>query len=250
MHSRKFNSYLATIFIFLGLFTISAYADRPPLKFSVYGGWEKTSIHQSHSFSLLGNQEEVLKPYHHRSDDFVSGIGVAYRFTPFCNRFFFYFTNDISVGIDFLHIRPMQHGDTLDYGIYNNFNYKLNIESTSFLLNGEWTFVPIAKCFSLFFVGGFGFAYNTVSYSDKPKSSFLSGIGMDIDKGSTLPFVYDVGAGVKFLFSKQLELSVRYLHSKLGSAKTSTTGTLPITSSIKLVPLTAEIWLAGLSFLM
>lgn len=249
---------------FLGLMVVGlaimasplwASRDTSGIRLSAYGGVQRLTVDPS-SFTLAGGQIERLAPYHKMENDFTGGVGAAYRFIPAQTSRIARFANDISIGLDVFYFEAVQSGDTFDYRIFNNFNYRLNVQSVRFMANGEWTFPAILSWIYPFLEGGIGIASNTASYFDTPNANAPSGInlslgtstGVNIAKGTTTQFAYDVGAGVKVPLYQHLELSFRYLYANVGAANTSKNANLPVTSAVH-VSLAPQTWLLGLSYL-
>jgi opacity protein-like surface antigen len=241
--------FLILIITLLSISIAPAWAnwDTSGWSLSAYGGVQQLNLDPS-SFTLAGNQVEALEPTHHRINNFTGGLGLAYRFVPITPSSIFRFAHDISIGMDVFYFEAIQHGDTLDYRIFNNFNYRLNVQSVRFMANGEWTFPGIGGLLFPFLEGGIGIASNTASYKDTPNANASTTVGINIAKGSSTQFAYDVGGGIKVPLGKNIQASFRYLYSYLGSATTSKNANLPVSSGVS-VSLAPQMWLLGISYL-
>lgn len=226
-----------------------AKVDSSGYKLSVYGGWQENILNPS-SFTLKGNESEQLVPNHSRTDEFTWGLGSAYRFVTPNQQNILRYTHDISIGLDMFYFQARQNGTVIDYNVSPEFNYRINIRSIRFMGNVEWTFLPLtSRLIYPFLEAGVGLASNTNYYADAPNSNSSTGVGITFSSYTKLQYAYDLGAGIKWLPSKNVELSFRYLFSNLGSVYSGTKANLAVDSSYN-IPLKTQSLILGLSYLL
>lgn len=234
--------------LLLSTSTTWANIDSSGYKFSIYGGGNRYIVNPG-AFSLIGDETIQLVPNNRQSNNYSYGLGIAYRFlTP--HKKILRYTHDISLGMDVFYFQTNQQGTALDYGQFPDFNYRLNIKNIRIMGNLEWTFIPIGKTNILPFLEmGLGAAFNTNYFSDTPNPSAPDGVGMTFSSHTTSQFAYDVGAGLKFMPSKNVELSFRYLYTNSGWVRSGTNASLPVASQYS-IPVKTQSLLFGLSYLM
>lgn len=218
------------------------------LRFSAYGGVESASISPGW-FALVGSETEFLDPSYRKTYGPVVGVGGAYRFMTSSRQDIFRYLHDVSLGLDVLYFRMKQNGNTLDFGMFDNFDYRLKIESLQFMLNSEWTFPTRYVWLFSFIEAGVGAAFNSASYTDKANGTTSSAVPLTMPSYTTTHFAYDVGAGVKVMMSKHTEMSLRYLYSDVGSAQSGQDATMNVTQSLN-IPLKTQAWMLAISYLM
>lgn len=228
--------------------TAQANIDHSGFKVSAYGGWQ-ASILNPGPYTLIGNEVEVLDPTHRKTTAANWGLGVAYRILTPKHKYIFRYTHDVSVGFDLFYFQTYQPGNVIDYGESADFTYRLKLKSLRLMTNVEWTFLPIIhhKVYP-FIEGGLGLASNANYYSDTPNPNTSTGMGVTFSKYSTTQLAYDVGAGLKWMPSKNTELSFRYLFSNLGMVRSGTQANLPIDAPYSFALKTQSV-LIGLSYL-
>ncbi|WP_133128105.1 outer membrane protein [Legionella nagasakiensis] len=193
--------------------------------------------------------EEVdsLHPAGDRHTDFTWGLGLGYRFVlpPSTQSIL----HDISAGLDLFYFKTTQNGSVWQYQHpdFNNYRYQLPIKSLRFMVNSEWTAHPLGARLFPFAVAGFGYARNTASYQDYPLAD-VGGTGVHLDSRVHYQFAYNLGAGLKLLLTQNMDISFRYLYTKLGDAVTASSGNVSVEAPLK-VPLSTQAWLFGLSYL-
>lgn len=248
---KKYNWHLgcSVIVLLLATSTVWANVDTSGYKFSAYGGWQKQIIHPG-SYALIGDETEQLVPDHSRATNFSWGLGTAYRFLTPNHKNILRYTHDISMGLDIFYFQATQNGRVMDYGESYEFDYRTKIQSLRFIGNMEWTFLPItSKAIYPFLEVGAGLASNANYYSDTPNSNSSNGVGITFSRHDIIQFAYDLGAGFKYMPSKNVEVSLRYLYSNLGSVRSGTKASLPIDTAYNFSLKTQSLFL-GLSYLL
>lgn len=233
------------------LITSSAWASLGIVgyKFSLYGGLQKTVLDPS-SFTMAGEETEQLVPSHNTSTDITWGLGAAYRMLPPNYKSVQQYTRDISIGLDMFYFQANQNGTALDYSSSPEFDYRLNVRSLRFMGNIEWTFLPSSsKQIFPFLEVGAGLAFNENYYADTPNPLSSNGVGVTFSSYTKTQFAYNLGAGLKWLPSKNIELSLRYLYSDLGSVYSGTKANLAVDTSYN-IPLKTQSLILGLSYLL
>lgn len=223
--------------------TVCANMDSSGFQLSAYGGLAVTDINNS-SYTLLGNQVEVLAPTNANSYDFAWGFGAAYRLLVSK------FLHDISVGLDMFYLPDSQDGDVLSYGMFDNSTYQLKFRSIRLMADSDWTFRPIYSRFYPFISVGIGFTANTMSFNSSPEPDATWEVGQSMSNNQIFQFAYNVGGGIKVPLTNKVALSLRYLYAGLGSARTdASTASLPTTAGIN-TPVASQNVLVGLSYLL
>jgi len=228
--------------------TAWANVDTSGYQFSAYAGRQNQIINPG-SYTLIGDETEQLVPYHARTSDFTWGIGTAYRFLTPNHQNILRFTHDISLGLDVFYFQANQSGSVLDYGEFSDFNYRSKVQSLRFMGNVEWTFLPVfSKAIYPFLEGGAGLASNTNYYSDAPNATSSFGVGNTFSRHNIDQFAYDLGAGIKWTPTENIEVSLRYLYSSLGWVRSGNSASLPVSSGYS-YRLNTQSLLLGLSYL-
>ncbi|AHE65615.1 outer membrane protein [Legionella oakridgensis] len=214
---------------------------------NLYAGATNSQVNPGRLFLI--NEIDSLHPSRNdnRHTDFSWGGGVAYRFVlPSSNQ---HVLHDIAAGLDLFYFKTTQNGHVWQYqhADFNNYNYHLPIKSLRFMVNSEWTAHPLGRRLFPFAVAGFGYARNTASYQDYPLAD-VGGTGVHLDSRAHYQFAYNLGAGLKLLLTQNMDISFRYLYTKLGDAVTAASGNVPLEAPLK-TPLSTQAWLFGLSYL-
>lgn len=242
------RSLLVAIVTTLLLQTTLANAGSAKIVYSVYGGSQRALIKPTpSSFTLIGNQLEVLYPTYRSATNFLPGLGLKYQYSPDTGTRLSNYANALSLGVDAFYTRMTRYGMTYDYGIFNNYNYRMRVESLRLMVNGEWTLPGIFSHLYPFFIVGVGPAYNSASYSDQANPSAPLGVSINMPKESSIAFAYNIGAGVKLPLTRNIEISIRYLYSDLGVASTGSEANLTLAHSIQ-IPIITQTWLLGISY--
>lgn len=157
--------------------------------------------------------------------DFTAGIGVDYDFLAGSNPN--NYIHDFSIGLDFFWLNMLQQGDVLQFGSpqLNNFAYKLQLNTTRLMLDGQLNFQPIAGKVIPFVNAGIGAAKISTSYHDTPlPSSGISG-GISLPAKTTHNVAYAIGAGLKLPLTQKVQVSVSYLYTFFGTNGTDSAPT-------------------------
>jgi len=240
---KDYSKALLALMISGGATAVFADVNTSGFQLSAYGGIADTNLDAS-NYMLAGEQLEVLSPTSNGSSNFAWGFGAAYRFVlP-------NYLDDVSFGLDLLHLPGTQKGDVSDYGTLNNSTYQLTFKSTRLMADSEWTFHSIGRRLYPFIEAGIGFSANNINYFTAPDSDAAWEVGQTMTGNTIFQLAYNAGGGVKIALSDRARLSFRYLYAGLGSARTNkNTALLSTTTGID-TSAHSGTWLAGLSYLL
>lgn len=231
------------LFFLLGIHNISvANQNHSGFQYSLFSGI--TQVHIQPGFLLIQGEDDLLIANRRRETKFTWGLGIAYYLLTTKSSLL----HDISIGLNLFQFRANQYGSIWQYQlpVYNNFNYKLPVNSIRLMAGSEITFTPLYKQLLPFFEMAMGVARNKISYSDKPIPGF-GGAETFIRGATHFDTAFSLGAGFKLLLCKNMAMSLRYRYSNLGYGQTSQVSNIPITSPL-MVKLTTQDWLVGLTY--
>lgn len=106
----------------------------------------------------------------------------------------------------------------------NNYNYRINVESTRLMIDLALTIATIQKV-SLFIIGGVGPAWTNLSYFDTPVPGVFDG-NLILNDGTKNGFVEEMGIGIFYNCTETIKTSLHYLYTDFGSISTGSTGLL------------------------
>lgn len=242
------RSLLVATAAFLSLQVTCTTAGNAKIIYSLYGGPQRTNISPNpSSFTLIGEQVQVLHPTYRSASNFLPGLGIKYQYSPEAGTSLSSYAHTLSLGVDAFYTRMSRYGATYDYGLFNNFDYRMRVESLRLMINGEWTLPSLFSHLYPFFIAGVGPAYNSASYSDQANASAPLAVSINMPKVSSVAFAYNIGAGFKVPLTHNIEISIRYLYSDLSVASTGSDANLSLAHSIQ-IPLTTQTWLLGISY--
>lgn len=233
------SSYLTLIFC---LFGSPVFANS--LQANVYGGATFSTIKPG-LLRLLGETDSI-HPKSHPSNG-IWGLGVAYRYMSY-EQALMNTMHDLTIGLNLYHFSTTHHGTTraFQHPHYEYLTFQMPIQSTSLMIDSEFTFNPVLSNLLPFIQVGIGGANNKISYQDIPNpDSDL--VGLTINSHSAIKFAYSLGAGVKLPINTHLFFSIRYLYSHLGHAQTAMSANLPLTAPVS-TSIATQSALFGLSY--
>lgn len=111
-----------------------------------------------------------------------------------------------------------------DSSDFNQLTYNMPIKSTRLMFDTALTIVS-RKWLSLYGIAGIGKAWNRFGYSDSDKGLSCPDQVLVLDSNSRSNLAWEAGAGLGFLLSKRVSVTVEYLYTDLGTGQTSATGT-------------------------
>ena len=122
---------------------------------------------------------------------------------------------------------------------FNQLTYDIPIHSTRLMLDAALTVVSW-KRLSLYALGGIGNAWNRISYSDTENSSSDNDCPdqrVSLSSNTSSNFAWEAGLGLIYAFNDRFGLSLEYLYTDLGTARTSASGnsgtiTAPMLTSV------------------
>jgi opacity protein-like surface antigen len=155
--------------------------------------------------------------------NFISGIGIAYDFLTASGQSD-HLIHDFSVGLDLLYLKTALKGKVFLYGdpALNRYNYKENFNSMQLMIDGQLNFRPI-KMVTPFVQVGYGVARIQASYDSSLSPlapSYTPSPGYVIAGKTNYNPVYALGVGIQFALLSQLNFSIRYLYTDLGTIET------------------------------
>jgi opacity protein-like surface antigen len=153
---------------------------------------------------------------------FHGGVGVGYlrplKKTPENWNGFTY----LKPAINFYFLSTMHfEGDVYEFQepSLNNDNYQMNVQSQRFMFDLS-TDLLNWKNWSITGLAGLGIAWNESKYSDYGNQSFNQGERLTLNRYTAAQFAWEVGAGLRYQMSEKWSLSLDYLYTDLGKAKT------------------------------
>lgn len=212
--------------------------------------------------NTIGGQTLQLMPYEigpyadtftGQSDasSFSWGLSALYRFnlneTTGQNRFF----ESFAAGIAIYQITSFnQTGTVLQFGMpeFQNYNYNLGLNNFRILADFDVALHPIKEVFTPFIEVGIGTAQTTVSYDSSPILPVESPV-FTLENETSWNFAYQIGPGIRYLITPNLQLSLRYLYAHMGTANSSMMGSSTILGAPLKVGTGTHNFLFGLTYL-
>jgi len=143
-------------------------------------------------------------------------------------------------------------GDVWRFGSpdFNDLTYKMPIESARLMLDGALTIVS-KKQYSLYAIGGIGNAWNRVGYRDSARDGLpCTEQNVSLNSRTRSNLAWEAGAGLSYAFNHRVAVSLEYLYTDLGTARTSGRGNTGTITAPVIVPahfdLTSQAALLGL----
>jgi opacity protein-like surface antigen len=133
---------------------------------------------------------------------------------------------------------------------FGSMAYSMPFQSTRLMFDTALT-IASKKQYSLYVIGGIGNAWNRVGYSDSDNSSLpCADQHLALNTTTNSSFAWEVGAGLAYSLNNRVALSLEYLYTDLGQAKTPNSGntgtiTAPVLTSANF-NLTSQAALLGL----
>jgi opacity protein-like surface antigen len=162
-----------------------------------------------------------------------ASLGVAYAI-PFNTKKAFTWWPFIKGSVDVTHqFKETFSGDVSVPDSDAVWHNRTEINNTTLMFNLNLGVLRY-KEFSTFILGGIGPAWTEVTYKDSPKTG--SPPGMSLDSHSNTTFAAQGGAGVGYLITPQLNLTLTWLYTHLGDVETAEDGDIPNISGLDLEP--------------
>ncbi len=105
-----------------------------------------------------------------------------------------------------------------------NYTYQLNLINQRLMMDLSLTFWERERA-SLFVIGGLGYGWNKLHYSDYPNPGIEEG-NLNLNTSRTNKFTSEVGVGAFYQCTDQLKVSVQYLYNYFGRISTGSYGYL------------------------
>ncbi|WP_298622704.1 outer membrane protein [uncultured Legionella sp.] len=105
-----------------------------------------------------------------------------------------------------------------------NYTYQMSLVNQRLMMDLSLTFWERERA-SLFVIGGLGYGWNKLHYSDYPNPGIEEG-NLTLNTSRTNRFTSEVGVGAFYQCSEQLKISVQYLYSYFGNIATGSYGYL------------------------
>jgi opacity protein-like surface antigen len=181
---------------------------------------------------------------------FTWGIDGRYRFklhAPSVQNYL----DSFGIGVDFFQTANFhQTGKVLQFNLpeFENYTYRLNLKNIRIMADVDLDFHPIQERLIPFIEGGLGGARATLSYDSAPISP-VDSPNFTLPSKTSWRFAYQLGAGVKYLFKPQVELSLRYLYADMGTVYSSTLGSSASLATPLKATMNTQNFLFGLTYL-
>lgn len=105
----------------------------------------------------------------------------------------------------------------LDMPVFNNFNYRKSIKSTSAMAELEYTATFLNAPIQPFASIGFGMAANQISYQEQATGAYPFTDAIHQTK-NTVKAAFNTGAGIRLAITEQHAIGFRYLYQHNGSS--------------------------------
>ncbi|MBA2648536.1 MAG: SPOR domain-containing protein [Legionella sp.] len=103
---------------------------------------------------------------------------------------------------------------------FNDLTFSSSLQSTRLMFDTSLTIVSKDQ-YSLYTIGGIGYAWNHMDYKDTTNESGCSFINLNLNTGTHSNFAWEVGAGLMYNYNPSAAFSLQYLYTDLGNAHTS-----------------------------
>lgn len=192
------------------------------LKGSIGGGWlsaDDTSLHVTNT--------ETDRLTFDNADAVFASLGLAYAY-PLNYRFWetWRWFPEITASFDITEqFETTLDGDVDLYGadyIFAGYDSKTDVSNTNLMVNLSLDVLK-HKEFSFFVIGGIGAAWTDISYAETPDPGVVRG-NISLDSKSCVTFAIQVGGGIGYQLAPDLNATLTYLYTDLGSPQTGDMG--------------------------
>ncbi|MFI4954843.1 MAG: outer membrane protein [Gammaproteobacteria bacterium] len=224
MEFKKINRHLIVPFLFLSV-PIVTIASTHNFQIEIMGGFNHSYSPESKLYiksDTPGVPTEVDTLHDTSSgNDFIGGAGLSYILPLADDKDDF--MRDLLIGLDLYFFNTTRSGEVylFEDPNANNLDYDLKLKTSRLMLNGELDFFSPWKRLAPYLQGSIGVARVEASYHDYPIGETIGG-GIRLSEKTNYNFAYSLGAGVKYNFIEDFQLSISYLYTDLGDVETST----------------------------
>ena len=156
------------------------------------------------------------------------GGGLGYNVLPYLIANYgtpdnqFSYLRDVIVGLDVIFFDTTQTGDVYLFQdpMLSEYTYRLKYKTARLMVNTEIGVATPWERLYPYFQASFGDARVSAGYHDYIKPQFGEGLEIRVEPQTTYRFTYSVGAGMKFLITPDLQLSLSYLYTDFGTVST------------------------------
>jgi len=193
---------------------------------NLYLGEAQNTTSNTSGLKFSTYETDTLTNPNKSSTDIAPGLGITYRhvISPNNNSLI----HALSASLNYYYTDMSRDGQVYLFGYaqFNNYTYKMKINSNRLMLDGELELHPLVHNITLFGILGIGGALNTMSYKEK---SVFTNVGGQLDFSShdQLNFASEIGGGVKMPVNKNSVISLRYLYTDLGEATSKNQSSTP-----------------------
>lgn len=199
---------------------LSVYASAFIPQLNFYGGISHINMKKS-TLTVSSNEVDTLNGTTNNTHS-TGGIGAALDFLiPPASKSGTYL-HDVSIGMDLFLLNTNSGGSVYQYGSpeLHNYDYHLMFKTSRVMLDGTMGFVPFMCDVIPFVTAGVGVAHIQTEYYETPLSGVVGG-QLNLPRRSQNNFAYSAGVGIKKMLSNHLQLSILYLYTDLGTARTA-----------------------------
>lgn len=182
---------------------------------------------------------------------FTWGVGALYRFklhAPSASNHIF---DSLGAGMDVFQITNFsQTGNLLQFNLpeFENYTYTLKLNNIRVMANFDLDFHSVAHHFVPFVQAGIGGARTAFSYNSVPISP-IDSPDLTLPNEASWNVAYQAGAGIKYVATTHLALSLRYLYANMGNVNSSTLGSTATLATPLTVNMSTQNVLFGLTYL-